>query len=64
MTIMNMNDYIKYLTEQLVKLINHSTDDSQFTEEQEMDQVRAYSNHWFGLFPFSIKFLKREKSDL
>ena len=60
---MNGNDYIKYITSQFVKIIDRSDKEGDFNDEKQIAQVKAYSNHWFGLFPFTFKFLKREKPD-
>jgi len=61
---MSLNDYVKYLTEQFIKVISRPSKESSISEKQQMGKVYSYSNHWFGLFPFSLKLFKREKPEL
>lgn len=52
---MSSNDFIKFLTEQLVTYMNKSKTERK--KEKEKTDQPIYSNNWFGLFPFTIKLL-------
>lgn len=53
---MKQNDYVKYLTEQLVSHMNTSKQERKKLKEKKSNTL-IYSNQWFGLFPFTIKLL-------
>lgn len=45
---MTLNDYIKYLTQQLWTY--YTTD-----KKPKIKRLNTLNNHWFGLFPFTLK---------
>ena len=52
---MNSNDFVKYLTVQLVERIEKPK-----PKTSEPKQAKSLSIHWFGLIPVSLKiFIKR-----
>lgn len=52
---MKHNEYVKFLTEQVVIHMNKTKVER--IKEKENKQTQLLSNRWFGLFPFTIKLL-------
>ena len=52
---MSSNDYVKFLTEQLVTYMNKPKEARK--KEKMKKEKSAYSNNWLGLLPFTIKLL-------
>lgn len=57
---MSSNDYVKFLTQQLVTYMNKPKEDRK--KEKTKNEQSAYSSNWFGLFPFTIKLLFKNKT--
>ncbi|MFT9486343.1 YqzE family protein [Tepidibacillus infernus] len=58
---MKSNDFVKYLTIQLVERIDNP---KQKSKETAKEQTESFSSHWFGLIPFSLKMvMKRLKKN-
>ncbi|RWZ60093.1 YqzE family protein [Halobacillus fulvus] len=54
---MNRNDYVKYLTEEMVKYMHLSKQEKQ---ERKADKPSKKSSfYWFGVLPLAIRMLKR-----
>ncbi|HZH58328.1 MAG TPA: YqzE family protein [Metabacillus sp.] len=62
---MSTNDYVKYVTQQLVKYMDtpKETRKQQKEERKNQDSSTAYySNRWFGVLPFAFKlFMNKRK---
>lgn len=55
---MKSNDFVKYLTVQLVERI----DKPKAPKKPKKSKNRSLSTHWFGIIPISLKlFLKRSQ---
>lgn len=55
---MKSNDFVKYLTVQLVERI----DKPKASKKSKKNKNRSLSTHWFGIIPISLKlFLKRSQ---
>ncbi|MBZ5749719.1 MULTISPECIES: YqzE family protein [Metabacillus] len=63
---MSTNDYVKYVTQQIVKYMD-TPKETRKQQREERKQVETsssyYSNRWLGIIPFSIKLImnKRKK---
>lgn len=54
------NDYVKYVTQQLVKYMDTPKETrKQQKEERKIQDLTTsyYSNRWFGVLPFALKLL-------
>ncbi|WP_299087969.1 YqzE family protein [uncultured Metabacillus sp.] len=63
---MSANDYVKYVTQQIVKYMDTPKEArKQLREERKNVETSStfYSNRWFGVLPFSLKLMlnKRKK---
>lgn len=55
---MSANNYVKFLTEELVKYMNQPKEERRKEREQHADSFPL--NRWFGVLPFSFRlFIKR-----
>jgi len=55
---MKQNEYIKFMTEQLVTYMNKSKKERKEIKNEK--EINSLSNRWFGLFPFTIKLLLKK----
>ncbi|MFD2759398.1 YqzE family protein [Lentibacillus juripiscarius] len=51
---MSVNDYVKYMTQQLTKFIDTPPDEKKSRKPQRSDQS-VYTNRWLGMLPFAWK---------
>ncbi|MGG3889234.1 YqzE family protein [Metabacillus fastidiosus] len=59
---MSTNDYVKYVTQQLVKYMDTPKEErKQKKEEKKKVDVQPYSNQWLGILPFAFKLIVNKK---
>lgn len=59
---MKSNDYVKYITETVVKYIDQPKDVRKRTRLERKDQKEPFMYRWFGLIPYVLYYrLKKEK---
>ncbi|MGG3798106.1 YqzE family protein [Metabacillus fastidiosus] len=59
---MSTNDYVKYVTQQLVKYMDTPKEErKQKKEEKKKLDVQPYSNQWLGILPFAFKLMVNKK---
>ncbi|MED4400913.1 YqzE family protein [Metabacillus fastidiosus] len=59
---MSTNDYVKYVTQQLVKYMDTPKEErKQKKEEKKKVDVQPYSNQWLGILPFAFKLMVNKK---
>ncbi|MBY0122410.1 YqzE family protein [Bacillus sp. S/N-304-OC-R1] len=59
---MKSNDYVKYITETVVKYIDQPKDVRKRTRLERKDQKEPFLYRWFGLIPYILYYsLKRKK---
>ncbi|WP_273130068.1 YqzE family protein [Metabacillus sp. HB246100] len=61
---MSTNDYVKYVTQQLVKFMDTPRETRKKQREERKTELEStfYSNRWFGVLPFAFKlFIKKRK---
>ncbi|WP_099158860.1 YqzE family protein [Virgibacillus ndiopensis] len=57
---MSGNDYVKYMTEQVVTYIDTPRDERKSRKKQQNSNVSSFSNKWLGVLPFALKmFMKK-----
>jgi len=57
---MSTNNYLKFLTEEIVRYFNHPKDERKKKRKDERQTKAFYMNRWFGLLPFSFRlFIKK-----
>lgn len=57
---MSGNDYIKFMTEQVVTYIDLPSDERKKRKEQHREKKQTYTNRWLGVLPFAVKILLRK----
>ncbi|MFC0269976.1 YqzE family protein [Metabacillus herbersteinensis] len=59
---MSTNDYVKYLTQQLVKYMD-TPKAERIQQKQKKKQTEAppYSNRWLGILPFALKLFMEKR---
>lgn len=61
---MSTNDYVKYVTQQIVKYMDTPKEErKQKKEEKKNVAVQPYSNQWFGILPFALKLIMNKKKN-
>jgi len=55
---MKQNEYIKFMTEQLVTYMDKPKEERKKTKNNK--EQNGFSNRWLGLFPFTIKLLLKK----
>lgn len=61
---MSTNDYVKYVTQQIVKYMDTPRETrKQIKEDRKHEEISTpyYTNRWLGVLPFSIKLLMKKK---
>jgi len=54
------NDYIKFVTEQVVSYLDLPAEERQKRKLDRKNTNSNFSNHWFGVLPFAIKSLRKK----
>ncbi|WP_163581100.1 YqzE family protein [Gracilibacillus saliphilus] len=60
---MSNNDYVKYMTQRIVKYMDTPKDERKKLKEARKQQEIAYSNKWFGVLPFAFRLLIQKRKD-
>ncbi|MCA1023016.1 YqzE family protein [Halobacillus litoralis] len=56
---MNQNDYVKFLTEEMVKYMQLSKEEKKQRKQEKPS--RKSSVYWFGLIPLAIRMFRRKR---
>ncbi|ELK46237.1 YqzE family protein [Halobacillus sp. ACCC02827] len=56
---MDKNDYVKFLTEEMVKYMHLSKEEKRLRKEEKPS--KKSSSYWFGILPFAWKLFKRKR---
>lgn len=58
---MSGNDYLKYITEEVVAYLDMTREEKKESKEQRKSENQKLSNQWFGILPMSLKlFMKKD----
>lgn len=57
---MSGNDYIKFMTEQVVTYIDLPSNERKKRREQQKEERQTYTNRWLGVLPFAVKIFIRK----
>ncbi|WP_208588398.1 YqzE family protein [Gracilibacillus suaedae] len=60
---MSNNDYVKYMTQRIVKYMDTPKDERKKLKEERKQQEVVYSNKWFGVLPFAFRLLIQKRKD-
>ena len=52
---MSTNNYLKFITEEIVKYMNSSREERKERRETDKQEESVVLNRWFGILPFSFK---------
>lgn len=58
MNCMSHNDYVKFITEQIVSHMNKTKQERKVQKQN--NSTLSVSNKWFGIFPFTLKLLLKK----
>lgn len=54
---MKTNDYVKFVTEQVVTYMDIPSEEKKSKKEQKKQEKELFANRWFGILPVSMKLL-------
>ncbi|WP_404453404.1 YqzE family protein [Oceanobacillus kapialis] len=57
---MSGNDYLKFMTEQVVSYIDLPAEERKKRKKKEKSSKPAYSSRWLGVLPFALKVFFRK----
>lgn len=60
---MKSNDYIRFLTEEMMKYMNLSAEEKEERKQKKKTAQQLYSNKWLGVIPFSIQSWYQNKKN-
>ncbi|WP_035720901.1 YqzE family protein [Gracilibacillus boraciitolerans] len=55
------NDYVKYMTQRIVKYMDTPKDERKNWKEQRKQENIPVSNKWFGVLPFAFRLLIQKR---
>jgi hypothetical protein len=58
---MSTNDYIKFLTQQLVQYMDIPSTERKQQRKMKKNNQSSFSHRWFGIVPFAVKMLFKKK---
>lgn len=58
---LSTNDYVKFVTQQIVSYIDKPKEERRLTKEQRRFEHSPLVNRWFGLIPFAFMILFKKK---
>ncbi|MGP4061729.1 YqzE family protein [Halobacillus litoralis] len=56
---MKQNDYVKFLTEEMVKYMHMSKEEKKQKKEKKPSKKSSF--YWFGMVPMALKMFKRKR---
>lgn len=59
---MSGNDYVKFMTQEIVKYMDMPQDEKKKRKEIKKTHREPITNHMFGVIPFALKFLFKRKN--
>ncbi|HLR62420.1 MAG TPA: YqzE family protein [Lentibacillus sp.] len=59
-SVMPLNDYIKYLTQQITSYIDTPAKEKKEQKVKNKDESPVYLNRWLGVLPFAFKVAKKK----
>ncbi|WP_077618788.1 YqzE family protein [Bacillus sinesaloumensis] len=62
---MSTNDYVKFVTQQIVSYIDQPKEVRKATRQQRKEELPPLSNRWFGVMPLAVQlmFKKNKKGE-
>ncbi|MFT4412607.1 YqzE family protein [Fredinandcohnia humi] len=60
---MSTNDYVKFVTQQIVSYIDKPKDVRKQTRQQRKEELPSLSNRWFGVLPLALSLLFKKRND-
>lgn len=62
--IMSTNDYVKFVTQQIVKTLDQPKEVRKATRKQRKEEQPPLTNRWFGIMPLAVSLMfKRNKKE-
>ena len=60
--VMSGNDYLKFMTEQVVSYIDLPSEERKKRKEAQRKQNSFYTTRWFGMLPFTLKIMFQKEN--
>lgn len=57
---MSGNDYLKYVTEQVVSYLDLPAEEKKKRKSEQKQTTPGFSNRWLGVLPFMIKSIRKK----
>lgn len=61
MFVLSTNDYVKYMTQQLVRYMDTPKEERKAKKSIRKTERSPLANRWFGILPFAVMFFMRKK---
>lgn len=58
---MKTNDYVKYLTQTVVKYIDQPKDERKKLKQEKKDGKASFWYRWFGILPYAVFNMMKKK---
>ncbi|MBD1378830.1 YqzE family protein [Metabacillus arenae] len=58
---MSTNDYVKYLTQQIVKYLDTPQEEKKQRKERKKIERSPIATRWFGIIPFALQLLIKKR---
>ncbi|WWL78483.1 YqzE family protein [Bacillus altitudinis] len=59
---MKTNDYVKYMTQEIIKYMNTPRDERKEHKQEKMETKPPFSQRLFGVLPFGFSMMLKKKS--
>ncbi|WP_425432223.1 YqzE family protein [Gracilibacillus orientalis] len=63
MILLASNEYVKYMTQRIVKYMDTPKDERKKLKDERKQQEITYSNKWFGVLPFAFRLFIQKRKD-
>ena len=61
MFVLSTNDYVKYMTQQLVRYMDTPKEERKAKKSIRKTERSPFSNRWFGILPFAVMFFMKKR---
>ncbi|QDP40587.1 YqzE family protein [Radiobacillus deserti] len=58
---MSGNDYVKFMTQEIVKYMDTPSEERKERKKRRRSHEEGLSSHWFGMLPLAFKLLFKKK---
>lgn len=58
-----MNDYVKFMTQEIVQYMDKPKDDRKKQRQQKKRERQPFAVRWFGVLPYALIMMKRRQKN-